>query len=128
MKNIIKQIIIFLAFFFLLTFTIDALFEVEGIVKKIIGYCFLILYPTIKFRKNIIWTLKPSTIKIHLKGELSIYEIIVFIFCLIPSFLLIEGVGLVALFLQIPHMPGMLPPMEIWQFPLYLRIIIKFFL
>ena len=123
--NIIKQFLILLAFALLADFIFGIVGELfPQKINVAIGF---ILYCLLYARKNIIWALKPSTIKIHLKGELSKYEIFVFIFCLIPSFLLIEGVGLVALFLQIPHMPGMLPPMETWQFPLYIRIIIQIF-
>ena len=72
-------------------------------------------------------TVGKITIKIHLKGELSKYEIFVFIFCLIPPFLLFEGGLLIGNFFVIPNMPGAIPLMETWQFPLYLRIIVYFF-
>ena len=124
-KNTIKHIIIIFLFGLLADFIfgmVVGLFPTK--INIAIGF---ILYCLLYVRKNIIWALKPSTIKIHLKGELSIYEIIVFIFCLIPLFLFFLGVNLVSGLFLIPHMPGAIPPMETWQFPLYLRIIIKLF-
>ena len=123
--NIIKNIIVIFLFLLLADFIFGL---ATGLFPRKMNFTIgLILYCLTYARKNIIWALKPSTIKIHLKGELSIYEIIVFIFCLIPLFLFFLGVNLVSGLFLIPHMPGAIPPMETLQFPLYLRIIIKLF-
>ena len=123
--NIIKQFLILFAFVLLADFIFGI---AAGLFPRKINISIgFILYCLLYVRKNIIWALKPSTIKIHLKGELSKYEIFVFIFCLIPPFLLFDGGMLVGNFLVIPNMPGAFPLMETWQFPLYLRIIIKLF-
>ena len=123
--NIIKQFLILFAFVLLADFIFGI---AAGLFPRKINISIgFILYCLLYARKNIIWALKPSTIKIHLKGELSKYEIFVFIFCLIPPFLLFDGGMLVGNFLVIPNMPGAFPLMETWQFPLYLRIIIKLF-
>ena len=123
--NIIKHIIVIFLFLLLADFIFVL---ATGLFPRKMNFTIgLILYCLTYARKNIIWALKPSTIKIHLKGELSIYEIIVFIFCLIPPFLLFDGGMLVGNFLVIPNMPGAFPLMETWQFPLYLRIIVYFF-
>ncbi len=123
--NIIKQFLILLAFALLADFIFGIVGELfPQKINVAIGF---ILYCLLYARKNIIWALKPSTIKIHLKGKLSKYEIFVFIFCLIPPFLLFDGGMLVGNFLVIPNMPGAFPLMETWQFPLYLRIIVYFF-
>ena len=123
--NIIKNIIVIFLFLLLADFIFGL---ATGLFPRKMNFTIgLILYCLTYARKNIIWALKPSTIKIHLKGELSIYEIIVFIFCLIPPFLLIQGAVLLGDFFIIPHMPDAITVMETWQFPLYLRIIIKLF-
>ena len=123
--NIIKNIIVIFLFLLLADFIFGL---ATGLFPRKINIAIgFILYCLLYARKNIIWALKPSTIKIHLKGELSKYEIFVFIFCLIPPFLLFDGGMLVGNFLVIPNMPGAFPLMETWQFPLYLRIIIKLF-